>query len=299
MIKAGIIGTGNIGCDLLLKMLKCNFIQLSIFSGRNKDSEGIKLAKKHNINTSDEGIDFFVKNKNYCDIVFDCTNAFSAIVNNEILKEQGIKVIDLTPSRIGELCVPIINGNILKDTTNINMITCGGQASIPILNLISNIYPDIEYIEVVSQIASKSAGIATRLNIDEYVETTESAIKKFTNCKKAKVILNLNPAEPCVNMQTTMFLKINSEIIDINYITKLLDFRIQKLKKIIPGYELTLKPMLNKENILILGIKVIGTGDYLPAYAGNLDIITCASIEAAKYIDSNQTIYDKVEDIYE
>jgi acetaldehyde dehydrogenase len=101
------------------------------------------------------------------------------------------------------------------------MITCGGQASIPILNLISNIYPDIEYIEVVSQIASKSAGIATRLNIDEYVETTESAIKKFTNCKKAKVILNLNPAEPCVNMQTTMFLKINSEIIDINYITKL------------------------------------------------------------------------------
>ena len=100
-------------------------------------------------------------------------------------------------------------------------------------------------------------------------------------------------------MQTTMFLKINSDIIDINYITKLLDFRIQKLKKIIPGYELTLKPMLNKENILILGIKVIGTGDYLPAYAGNLDIITCASIEAAKYIDSNQTIYDKVEDIYE
>ena len=206
-IKVGIIGTGNIGTDLLIKCNKSRIVEPVIFVGRRKESNGIDIANRLGINTSIDGIDFFKNNKNYCDVVFDCTDAFSAKVNNEVFKEQGIKVIDLTPAKLGEMCIPLINDELIITDNNINMITCGGQSSIPILHLISKYCEELEYIEVVSQISSKSAGLATRINIDEYIHTTEDAIKKFTRVKSCKVILNLNPAEPCVDMQTTMFLK--------------------------------------------------------------------------------------------
>ncbi len=299
MIKAAIIGTGNIGTDLLFKIVNLDFIKLVAFVGRRESSDGIKEAQKKGTNTSYEGIDFFIKNRNYCDVVFDCTDAISAIKNNSVFQEQNIKVIDLTPSKIGEMCIPIINGGILQNVNNINMVTCGGQASIPILNLFYKIYQDIEYIEVVSQISSKSAGLATRLNLDQYIETTELAIKKFTNCKSCKVILNLNPAEPCVDMQTTMFLKINERQIQLNNLIGSLNKKIEQIKKIVPGYELTLIPIINDEGILILSIKVVGRGDYLPAYSGNLDIITCAAIEAIRYIQKDKSALDILEDNYE
>jgi acetaldehyde dehydrogenase len=142
-----------------------------------------------------------------CDVVFDCTDAFSAIENNNVFQTLGIKVVDMTPAKLGPMCIPIINGEIIESHQNVNMITCGGQTSIPILNVISDCCNNIEYIEIVSQIASKSAGMATRINIDQYIHTTERAIKLFTGCDDCKVILNVNPAEPCVDMQTTMFVK--------------------------------------------------------------------------------------------
>tara|TARA_R110000822_G_scaffold18667_2_gene61533 strand:- start:153 stop:998 length:846 start_codon:yes stop_codon:yes gene_type:complete len=278
MIKAGIIGTGNIGTDLLLKLIKTDFIKPIIFAGRRMSSNGIKLAQEKGINVTDKGIQFFIDNKIYIDVIYDCTNATDAKKHAKIFKEQGVKVIDLTPAKIGDLCVPTINPEAIKTQDNVNMITCGGQASTPLLNVISK-HCDLEYIEVVSQIASDSAGMATRLNIDNYIHTTERAIFEFTGCNNCKVILNLNPAIPQVDMQTTLFIKADN--IQFSELNKGIYKTIERLQEYIPYYELVMPPTINND-VLVLSIKVKGTGDYLPEYAGNLDIINCAAIEISK-----------------
>jgi len=279
MIKIGIIGTGNIGTDLLLKILKEPNMKPVIFAGRRLNSEGIRIAQNKGVEVTDKGIQYFIDNPKCCDVVYDCTSAADAKEHAVVFESQGIKVIDLTPAKVGDLCVPSINPEVIKGT-NVNMITCGGQASMPLLHLISKHCDELNYIEVVSQIASKSAGIATRVNIDSYIHTTEMAIKKFTKCNNCKVILNLNPAEPCVDMQTTMFLKFKS----INFELLIEDIykKIKELKQYIPYYELVIPPIINEDGTLVLSIKVKGTGDYLPEYAGNLDIINCAAIELTK-----------------
>lgn len=279
MIKIGILGTGNIGTDLLLKVLRTDFLTPVIFSGRRMESDGIRIAQEHNVPVTDLGVEYFVQNKNVCDVVFDCTNAMDAIEHAKVFAEQGIKVIDLTPAKVGGLCVPSINGEAINTQDNVNMITCGGQASLPLLNLIALNCKSLEYVEVVSQIASKSAGMATRINVDNYIHTTETAIKKFTNAKNCKVILNLNPAEPCVDMQTTMFIKFTD--IDYESLSEQIYKKIKELRTYIPFYELTIPPVIN-DDVLVLSIKVKGAGDYLPEYAGNLDIINCAAIEITK-----------------
>ena len=279
MIRIGIIGTGNIGTDLLLKILREPNMTPVIFAGRRLDSDGIRLAQNYLVEVTDKGIQYFIDNPNCCDVVYDCTNADDAKEHAIVFESQGIKVIDLTPAKVGDLCVPSINPEAISGA-NVNMITCGGQASMPLLHLISKHCDKLDYIEVVSQIASKSAGMATRINIDSYIHTTEMAVKKFTKCDNCKVILNLNPAEPCVDMQTTMFLKfqnINFELL-IEDIYK----KIKELKQYIPYYELVIPPIINDDGILVLSIKVKVSGDYLPEYAGNLDIINCAAIEVTK-----------------
>jgi len=283
MIKAGIIGTGNIGTDLLLKLLKEDFIIPVIFAGRRMESNGIKLAQQKGVTVTDQGINYFIDNPKCCDVVYDCTSAKDAKEHAKIFAEQGIKVIDLTPAKVGDLCVPNINPKIIQDNGNVNMITCGGQASTPLLNVISKHCSNLDYIEVVSQIASDSAGMATRINIDNYIHTTERAIKEFTNCKDCKVILNLNPAEPQVDMQTTMFVKAGN--INFSPLVKDIYKTIEKLQTYIPYYELVMPPVINDE-ILVLSIKVKGSGDYLPEYAGNLDIINCAAIEITKHLNN-------------
>lgn len=279
MIRVGILGTGNIGTDLLLKVLRTDFLTPVIFSGRRMDSDGIRIAQQHNVPVTDLGINYFIQNPNVCDVVFDCTNAIDAIEHAKVFEKQGIRVVDLTPAKVGELCVPSINGNVINTNTNVNMITCGGQASLPLLNLIALNCKSLEYVEVVSQIASKSAGMATRINVDNYIQTTETAIKKFTNARDCKVILNLNPAKPCVDMQTTMFIKFTD--LDYESLSEQIYRKIKELRMYIPFYELTIPPVIN-DDILVLSIKVKGVGDYLPEYAGNLDIINCAAIEITK-----------------
>lgn len=279
-IKVAIIGTGNIGTDLLLKALKTDFMDVVAFVGRRLDSDGMLTAKKHNILISDQGIEYFINNPKCCDVVYDCTSAADAIEHAKIFKEQGIKVIDLTPAKVGDMCVPDVNSEIISTDDNVNMITCGGQASMPMLHLLSKECTGLEYIEVVSQIASKSAGMATRINVDNYIQTTQKAITKFTGCSNNKVILNLNPAEPCVDMQTTMFIKAKKVNFE-NLTEKVLD-KIEELRTYIPYYEMVLPPTMNDSGVVVMSIKVRGTGDYLPAYAGNLDIINCAAIKVTE-----------------
>jgi acetaldehyde dehydrogenase len=278
MKNVAILGTGNIGTDLLVKLCKLGYKNLS-FVGRREDSPSIQIARTMGVNTSSLGINYFLNNNNF-DVVFDCTNALDAKENYDILRSLGIKTIDLTPAKLGDICVPCINGNDLAYRDNINMITCGGQASLPLINAISNCADEINYIEVVSQISSKSAGMSTRINIDNYIETTEYAIKNFSKTKECKVILNINPAEPCVDMQTTIFLEIpNLDKLDFEKIVSKVYTKLTEVKEYVPFYELIIPPMINEQEIMMLSVKVRGTGDFLPKYAGNLDIINCAAIK--------------------
>jgi acetaldehyde dehydrogenase (acetylating) len=280
-IKSGIIGTGNIGTDLLVKMTRSSVLDPVIFVGRRSTSNGISLAESLNIPVSYDGIDHFISHPHCCDVVFDCTNAQSAITNSEVFANQGIKVVDMTPAKVGHMCVPTINAEIINQVNNVNMITCGGQASIPLLHEISKVTNQrLNYIEIVSQIASKSAGIATRVNLDHYIHTTEAAIQKFTGCADCKVIINLNPAEPCVDMQTTMF--IDADELPFNELVDRLTTKIKEIKRYVPNYDMVMMPVVNDDGILILSVRVRGLGDYLPSYAGNLDIINCAAITVAE-----------------
>lgn len=284
-IKVAILGTGNIGTDLMLKSIKTDFIDVVAFVGRRLDSLTMKIAQSKGISTSDQGINYFITNPKCCDVVYDCTSAEDAREHARVFKEQGIKVIDLTPSKVGDMCVPDVNPDLVLTDDNVNMITCGGQASMPMLHLISKHCTGLEYVEIVSQIASKSAGMATRINVDNYISTTRKAITKFTGCKNTKVILNLNPAEPCVDMQTTIFIK--TKDINFNHLTEEIAEKIEELKTYIPYYELVLPPTMNENGVVVLSIRVKGTGDYLPEYAGNLDIINCAAIKITKKLSQN------------
>ena len=188
-VKVGIIGTGNIGTDLLIKVQRSSILECGIFTGKNPDSAGIKLAKSLGVKVSFNSIRAIQDNPNCCEIVFDATSAKVHLNNAPILKQLGKFAIDLTPSQIGKMCVPVINLAECLNCDNINLITCGGQAVTPIAYAIMKVHPETEYIEVVASIASKSAGSGTRANIDEYTQATKDAIVNFTGVRKAKAII--------------------------------------------------------------------------------------------------------------
>ena len=278
-IKAAILGSGNIGTDLLIKILRSPYLTCGAFIGRNLFSNGIIKAQSLGVSVSTDGIKYIENNPNCCDIVFDATSAKAHIKHAPILNHMNKFTIDLTPAKIGSICVPIVNIKTCLDKKNVSMVTCGGQASIPITYALALTHNSIEYIEVISSIASRSAGPATRLNLDEYIHTTEEAIKELTGAKAAKAILNLNPAHPCINMQTTIFAKIvNPNIEKLSQAVNEISIRIQKY---VPGYEIIVKPMMENKRIVVM-LRVKGLGDYLPVYAGNLDIINCAALTVAE-----------------
>lgn len=282
-LNIAIIGSGNIGTDLLMKSLRSNFIRCTLFVGRNFDSAGIKKALSLGVPISDRGIQAIVDQPDVCDLVFDCTSAQAHIEHWAILENLGKVVIDMTPAKLGSLCVPAINAEecILGQKKNINMITCGGQVSIPIAYAISRVHKNIDYIEVASSIASRSAGPATRQNLDEYVETTQAALKKFSGASCTKAILILNPATPPIDMQTTIYAKINNP--NIEKIRDSVADMVRKINQYVPGYQVLVQPTV-EGNRVVTTIKVLGAGDYLPQYAGNLDIINCAAISMAELV---------------
>ena len=278
-LKVAIIGSGNIGTDLLIKVLRSPYLECRIFISRRLSSAGMQKALSLGIPVSAEGIDYIVNNPTCCDLVFDATSAKSHIEHAPILRKLNKRVIDLTPAKIGLMCVPSVNLAKALNEFNVNMVTCGGQASIPVAYAIAQTQSDIDYIEVVSTIASRSAGPATRQNIDEYIKTTEDGLKEFSGATRTKAILNLNPAEPCVDMQTTIFAKVKNP--DIPKLSKFFLRQVENIRKYVPGYEIILGPLLENGRIVVMA-RVRGLGDYLPSYAGNLDIINCAAINMAE-----------------
>jgi len=284
-LKACILGTGNIGTDLLIKIMRSPYIECSMFVGRNLKSKGMSKALSLGITLSDKGIDAIIENPNCCDLVFDATSAASHFEHAPILEKLNKITIDMTPAKIGILTIPAVNLEEAINGNNVNMITCGGQASIPIAYAISQVTQNIQYIEVVSTIASKSAGHGTRINIDEYIETTEKAISKFTKCDNVKSIINLNPAIPSIDMNTTIFVKVDNPNLDS--IKKSIDAMYTKIKRYVSGYEIILGPVYDN-GVIIVTVRVQGNGDYLPKYAGNLDIINCAAIAVAEEFAKNK-----------
>ncbi|MEK6646835.1 MAG: acetaldehyde dehydrogenase (acetylating) [Candidatus Firestonebacteria bacterium] len=278
-VKVGIIGTGNIGTDLLIKIQRSEFLECGIFAGKNKESKGIKKALSLGVKVSFDSIKAIEKDPNCCDIVFDATSAKVHLYNAPILKKLKKYTIDLTPSQVGKMCVPAINLDECLNLNNVNLITCGGQATIPVIFAIMKVHPETEYIEIVASISSKSAGSGTRVNIDEFTQTTRDAIVQFTGVKKVKAIIVLNPAEPPVLMHNTIYAKIEKPNI------AKLQFEImemaKKIQKYVPGYKIKLGPVAENERVTTM-IEVVGLGDFLPKYSGNLDIITCAAVNVAE-----------------
>jgi acetaldehyde dehydrogenase len=278
-LKVAIIGSGNIGTDLLIKAHRSQYLECVMFIGRNLSSPGMAKAIEMGIRVSDESINAIVKDPECCDLVFDATSAKDAKYHWGILEKLGKTVIDMTPAKIGFLCIPAVNLSEALHHRNINMVTCGGQASIPIAHVIGKTQKDTAYIEVVSSIASRSAGPATRLNLDEYIETTEKGVKMFSKAAMTKAILNLNPANPCIDMQTTIFAKVDHP--DMDALNAELPGIIKKVNDYVPGYHLLAEPIYENGRIVVM-VKARGLGDYLPKYAGNLDIINCAAIAVAE-----------------
>ncbi len=290
-LRVAILGSGNIGTDLLIKIQRSSYLECVLFIGRNLSSPGMAKAISLGVKVSDQSINAIVKDPDCCDLVFDATSAKDAFHHWAILKELGKIVVDMTPAKLGGLSIPAVNLEDSITNQNVNMVTCGGQASIPIAYLIGQTHTDVEYIEVVSSISSRSAGPATRLNLDEYIDTTEEGVRQFSGAKRTKAILNLNPADPCIDMQTTIFAKVKNP--DIEGLTKAVKAMVKKINTYVPGYQLLVGPIYENNRIVVM-VKAQGLGDYLPKYAGNLDIINCAAIAVAEeYAKKKDTISDQ------
>lgn len=279
-MRVAILGSGNIGTDLLVKTLRSPYLTCSLFIGRNMASAGMRKANELGVKISDQGIKAIQDAPDCCELVFDATSALAHTQHWPVLSGLGMHVIDMTPSKIGEMCIPSINLDDEMKARNVNMVTCGGQASVPIVHAIADVQEGLEYVEVISHIASRSAGPGTRINLDEYIETTEAAIKKFSGVKHAKAILTLNPAVPCVDMQTTIMVQVASP--NLEKIGASIAKMVSKVQEYVPGYQLLVGP-ISENGRIVVTVKVSGLGDYLPKYAGNLDIINCAAIAAAEH----------------
>jgi acetaldehyde dehydrogenase len=297
-VKAAIIGSGNIGTDLMMKMIKApNRLELAAVVGIDANSEGLAMARARGIPVTHEGLDGLRALPSYPDIrvVFDATSAYAHQVHSPILRADGKYIVDLTPAAIGPFVVPSVNMSEYPDIDNVNMVTCGGQATIPIVAAVSRV-ATVHYAEIVASVASRSAGPGTRANIDEFTRTTARAIEKVGGATQGKAIIILNPAEPPMIMRDTVFTL--SEGATEDEISASVAAMIAAVQSYVPGYRLKQKLQFerfgNNNPLTIPGrgeftgvkttvfLEVEGAGDYLPKYSGNLDIMTAAAKAAGE-----------------
>jgi acetaldehyde dehydrogenase len=275
-IKVGIIGPGNIGSDLMYKIMKSKNLQMYLMSGII-ESEGIKRAASLGFKTSVQGVDSVALDPEV-KIVFDATSSKAHLHNAPVLKTAGKIVIDMTPAAVGPYVVPCVNLDKLSDEVNFNMVTCGGQATIPIAYAI-NQAADVEYVEIVACISSKSAGPGTRANIDEFTETTAQALRDIGGADRSKAIIVLNPAEPPLMMTNTIYALVKNP--DKAKIRTLVNDIAKEVQSYVPGYRLRVPPVFDGNKVTVI-VEVEGAGDFLPAYSGNLDIINQAAVAVAE-----------------
>ncbi|MEI8157546.1 MAG: acetaldehyde dehydrogenase BphJ [Burkholderiales bacterium] len=282
-IKCALIGPGNIGTDLLAKLQRSPVLEPVWMVGIDPESDGLKRAREMGIKTTAEGVDGLVPHMvaDGVQIVFDATSAYVHAQNSRKVNALGALMIDLTPAAIGPFCVPPVNlkEHVGKGEMNVNMVTCGGQATIPMVAAVSRVQP-VAYGEIVATVSSKSAGPGTRKNIDEFTRTTASAVEKVGGAKKGKAIIILNPAEPPLIMRDTVHCLTETEP-DQARITESIHAMIKEVQKYVPGYKLVNGPVFDGKRVSVF-LEVEGLGDYLPKYAGNLDIMTAAAARTAE-----------------
>ncbi len=300
-LKAAIIGSGNIGTDLMIKILRHGKnIEMGAMVGIDPTSDGLARAQRMGVPITHEGVEGLTRMDNFADIdfVFDATSAGAHIKNDAFLRslKPGIRMIDLTPAAIGPYCIPVVNGEDHLDALNVNMVTCGGQATIPMVAAVSRV-AKVHYGEIVASISSKSAGPGTRANIDEFTETTSKAIEVVGGAAKGKAIIVLNPAEPPLIMRDTVYTL--SEFVSEDAIAESVERMAAAVQAYVPGYRLKQKVQFDRIeastpiNIPGVGprmsglktsifLEVEGAAHYLPAYAGNLDIMTSAGLRIAE-----------------
>ena len=282
-IKCALIGPGNIGTDLLAKLQRSPVLEPVWMVGIDPTSDGLKRAQEMGIKTTADGVDGLVPHikADGVQIVFDATSAYVHAENSRKVTEQGAMMIDLTPAAIGPYCVPPVNlkEHVGQAEMNVNMVTCGGQATIPMVAAVSRVQP-VAYAEIVATVSSKSAGPGTRKNIDEFTRTTAGAIEKVGGAKKGKAIIIINPAEPPLIMRDTVHCLTDAEP-DQAAITDSIHKMIAEVQKYVPGYKLVNGPVFDGRRVSVF-LEVEGLGDYLPKYSGNLDIMTAAAARTAE-----------------
>ena len=282
-IKCALIGPGNIGTDLLAKLQRSPVLEPVWMVGIDPTSDGLKRAKEMGIKTTAEGVDGLVPHikADGVQIVFDATSAYVHAENSRKVNAEGAMMIDLTPAAIGPFCIPPVNlrQHVGKAEMNVNMVTCGGQATIPMVAAVSRVQP-VEYGEIVATVSSKSVGPGTRKNIDEFTRTTADAVEKVGGARKGKAIIIINPAEPPLIMRDTVHCLTVDEP-NQAAITKSIHDMIAEVQKYVPGYKLVNGPVFDGKRVSVF-LEVEGLGDYLPKYAGNLDIMTAAAARTAE-----------------
>ena len=282
-IKCALIGPGNIGTDLLYKLQRSEILEPVWMVGIDPQSEGLLRAAQMGLKTTSDGVDGLLPHvlADEVQIAFDATSAYVHAENSRKLNELGVLMIDLTPAAIGPFCVPPVNLNALLDAgqvPNVNMVTCGGQATIPMVAAISQVQP-VAYAEIIATVSTKSVGPGTRKNIDEFTRTTAGAIEQVGGAKQGKAIIIINPAEPPLMMRDTVHCLVEGEP-DQAAITASVHAMIAQVQQYVPGYRLVNGPIF-EDNRVSVYLEVQGLGDFLPVYAGNLDIMTAAAARTA------------------
>jgi acetaldehyde/propanal dehydrogenase len=282
-IKCALIGPGNIGTDLLYKLKRSPFLEPVWMVGIDPESEGLKRAAEMGLKITDEGVDGLLPHvlADGIQIAFDATSAYVHAENTRKLNALGVLMIDMTPAAIGPYCVPPVNlkQHVGQREMNVNMVTCGGQATIPMVAAVSRVQP-VAYGEIVATVSSKSAGPGTRKNIDEFTRTTAGAVEKVGGAKKGKAIIIINPAEPPLVMRDTVHC-LTETAPDQAAITESIHAMIKEVQKYVPGYRLVNGPVFDGNRVSVY-LEVQGLGDFLPTYAGNLDIMTAAGARTAE-----------------
>jgi acetaldehyde dehydrogenase len=299
--RVAIIGSGNIGTDLMIKVLRLSgSLEPAVMAGIDPDSDGLARARRLKVATTHQGVDGLVEMDEFADveIVFDATSAGAHRRHDEVLRSLGRTLVDLTPAALGPYVVPPVNGDAHLDAPNVNMVTCGGQATIPVVAAVNAATP-VHYGEIVASIASRSAGPGTRANIDEFTETTSAAIEQVGGARRGKAVIILNPAEPPLIMRDTVHCLVSD--CDREAVTASVEEMVGRVQAYVPGYRLKQKVQFDRVRAddplfgllpadavgtdalkVSVFLEVEGAAHYLPAYAGNLDIMTSAALRTAE-----------------